>query len=147
MSGAPRRLSGGCHCGALSMRLEWPADESVLPARRCGCSFCTRSGAVWTSHPAARLTLTARDESSVQRYRFGTETAEFLICAHCGVLPVAIDSGAGQVLAVVNVNTLVERGGLTPAEVETDFEGESPADRRARRQRRWIGQVSLQIPA
>ena len=49
---ATRRINGSCHCGNVSYVLEWPGEAPAIPVRGCGCTFCSRHGARWTSHPA-----------------------------------------------------------------------------------------------
>ena len=71
---------GGCHCGnlRLSLRLsQAPADTRL---RACGCSFCRAHNTRTTSDPNGSVDIHAADWSIVERYRFGTGTAEFLIC-------------------------------------------------------------------
>ena len=87
------------------------------------------------------------DESIVQRYRFGTQTAEFYICTRCGVFPFVTSEIQGHLYAVVNVNTFdnVKRGALVPASV--DFEGEQVNERLGRRLRTWISTVKIDVYA
>ena len=68
-------IRGKCHCGNISHELEWPETGRKLRVRACGCSFCTKHGGAYTSHPAARLTARVTDPSVVNEYTFGTETA------------------------------------------------------------------------
>ena len=84
------RIAGACHCGTLRFALHWPDDAATIPARACGCTFCTKHGAVWTSHPGARLQVSVSDAAHWQRYAFGTKTADFHVCGRCGVPVVAI---------------------------------------------------------
>ncbi len=73
----------------------------------------------------------------VNRYRFGTETADFYICTRCGVAPIVTSEIDGSGYAVVNVNCFDD---VDPAELDespTDFDGEGTEDRLARRQRNW----------
>jgi hypothetical protein len=111
-----RAMAGSCHCGNLRLELQWPVSAGEMPARACGCSFCTKHGGVWTSHPAARLVLRIADPAEATRYRFGTGTADCLE----GVDLAALDR------------------------VSIDFEGEAVADRLARRQARWIAEVAIE---
>ena len=78
-------IHGRCHCGNIAFDLEWAGDPAKIPARACGCGFCTRHGGVWTSHPASRLAVKIEDDARVSRYEFGTRTATFYVCARCGV--------------------------------------------------------------
>lgn len=135
------QIAGRCHCGNISFRLEWPGEPAKIPARACGCTFCTKHGGVWTSHPGAQLSVSIADASRASRYRFGTRTATFHVCMDCGVPPVVTSEIEGRTYAVVNVNTFegLDRSRLDLA--AADFEGEEKDARLARRTRNWIGDV------
>ncbi|MGH8236071.1 MAG: GFA family protein, partial [Steroidobacteraceae bacterium] len=98
-------IDGSCHCGNISFALDWLPTPTEIPARACGCSFCTKHGGVWTSTPTGALKIKVKDPALVMRYAFGTRTAEFHVCSHCGVVPVVTSEIAGRLYAVVNVNT------------------------------------------
>ena len=136
-------IRGKCHCGNIGFSLTWEPDPAQIPARACGCSFCTKHGGVWTSNPKGALGVVLRDSSLVSRYSFGTRTAEFHICSRCGIVPVVTSTIDGHMYAVVSVNALegVEQRLLSRAPV--DFEGEGTEDRLARRKRNWIADVSF----
>ena len=134
-------ISGGCHCGNISFALKWEPEPSEIPARACTCSFCTKHGGVWTSCPTGSLKVTVRDSSLVSKYAFGTKTAQFHICARCGVVPVVTSRLEGRLYAVVSVNAF---DGLEPSllrQASATFEGESGEARLARRKRTWISDV------
>lgn len=134
-------ISGSCHCGNISFELLWEPEPTDIPARVCTCSFCTKHGGVWTSCPTGRLTLSIGDPANISRYVFGTKTAQFLICAKCGVVPVVTSEIDGKTYAVVNVNAFqsVDRSILKPVSATFDAEGEQ--SRLARRKRNWIPNV------
>ncbi len=136
-------IQGKCHCGNISFVLTWEPDPTEIPARACTCSFCVKHGGVWTSSPHAALKVAVSDSSLVSRYMFGTKTAEFHVCARCGVVPVVTSLIDGRLYAVVSVNAFegVDSSWLrfTPA----TFDGEGTDSRLARRQRNWIGNVEF----
>jgi hypothetical protein len=134
-------IRGSCHCGNIAFSLAWEPDPAEIPARACGCTFCTRHGGVWTSNPGGRLEVTVQDPSLVSRYAFGTRTAEFHICAKCGIVPVVTSRIDGRLYAVVSVNAFenVDRALLRHAPIS--FEGETEETRLARRKRNWIADV------
>lgn len=137
-------LRGSCHCGNVSYSLTWPGDLGRIPARRCDCTFCAKHGGVWTSNPAGTLVVRLANAAQVSRYAFETGTAEFLVCARCGVPPLATSSIESRLYAVVNVNTL---DGVDPASLTVSpasFAGEAVDDRLARRQRGWIPDVTIE---
>jgi hypothetical protein len=140
-------IRGKCHCGNLSFSLIWEPDPTTIPARLCGCGFCTKHGGVWTSHPGGLLQIMIREPAFLSKYEFGTKTAQFHVCARCGVVPVVTSRIDGRVYAVVSVNAFegVDRTLIRPS--SADFDGEQPGDRLARRQRNWIANVEYVQPA
>lgn len=114
-----------------------------IPVRACSCTFCTKHGGVYTSHPKGRLEVRIAEGDLVHQYAFGTETAEFYICRRCGVVPFVTSTIEGTLRAVVNVNTFEN---VDQAEFDssvTDFGSENLEERLARRQRSWIPQVPI----
>ena len=71
------------------------------------------------------------------RFRLGTETADFHVCAACGVVPVATCMMGGARYAVINAHALDDLKGLQPMQTAMDFEGETTEARLARRLRHW----------
>lgn len=136
-------IRGKCHCGNIAFSLTWEPDPAQIPARACGCSFCTKHGGVWTSNPKGALEVTIQDPSLVSRYAFGTRTADFHICSRCGIVPLVTSTIDGRLYAVVSVNALegIDQKMLNRA--AADFEGEATEDRLARRKRNWIADVSF----
>ena len=136
-------IHGRCHCGNIALALDWAASPLEIPARACGCSFCSRHGGVWTSHPEARLMVTVGNDAPVSRYAFGTRTATFHVCTRCGCVPVVTSDIEDRIYAVVNVNMLENLDPSWIRRASTSFEGESTASRLARRQRNWIADVAF----
>jgi hypothetical protein len=136
-------LHGKCHCGNISFSLTWEPSPAEIPARACTCSFCTKHGGVWTSYPAGALKITIQDRALVSSYAFGTRTAEFHVCARCGIAPVVTSRIDDRLYAVVSVNALE---GIDPALLRhspANLEGESTEARLARRKRGWIADVQI----
>jgi hypothetical protein len=128
---------GGCHCGNLRLTLclsQGPADTRL---RACGCSFCRAHNTRTTSDPNGSVDIHAADWSLVGRYRFGTGTAEFLICKRCGVYVGAIGETASGFRAVVNTNCLDDPAAFTQQPDPVDHDGEAVGDRLARRAANW----------
>ncbi len=136
-------IEGRCHCGNIAYRLSWPGDGEDIPVRACGCTFCTKHGGAWTSHPEAELAATIRDETAVSRYRFGTATAEFFVCARCGAVPFVVSDIDDHLYAVVNVNTFEGIDPRSFARTATDFDGEDTGGRLERRKRKWIASMEI----
>jgi hypothetical protein len=137
------QIIGKCHCENIGYTLDWPGDGAEIPVRVCGCSFCVKHGGAWTSHRDAALNVKVGDASAVSKYRFGTGTAEFYVCARCGAVPLVTSTIDDHLYAVVNVNAFenVDRGSL--ARAPADFDGEATGDRLERRKRNWIRNVTV----
>jgi hypothetical protein len=136
-------IQGKCHCGNISFSLTWEPEPAEIPARACGCSFCTKHGGVWTSNPAGALEVTVKRPSLVSSYTFGTRTAEFHICTRCGIVPVVTSRIEDRLYAVVSVNAFE---GVEPSllrRVPASFDDEGEETRLARRKRSWIRNVSF----
>ena len=136
-------IQGKCHCGNVSFSLAWEPDPVEIPARACGCEFCTKHGGVWTSNPRGVLKVSVRQPSMVSKYAFGTKTADFHVCARCGVVPVVTSRIDGHLYAVVSVNAFegVEASRLNRS--PANFDGEGTDTRLARRKRNWIADVEF----
>jgi hypothetical protein len=136
-------IHGRCHCGNVSFTLDWEPDPAEIRARECGCSFCRKHGGVWTSHPDGRLRIAVAEPRLLNRYAFGTQTAEFLVCARCGIVPVVTSRIDGREYAVVSVNAFENVDRAIIRKSGADFEGEGTGDRLARRKRNWIADVTF----
>ena len=134
-------INGRCHCGNISFKLTWEPEPKEIPARACGCTFCTKHGGIWTSCNTGSLKIAVSNPSLVSKYSFGTKTAQFHTCSRCGIVPVVTSQIKGRTYAVVSVNAFegVEASLLkrTPA----SFEGEDEAARLSRRTKNWIANV------
>ena len=140
-----RRIKGKCHCGNISYEFLWPEAGSRIPVRACSCTFCMKHGGVYTSHPDGQLAVQISDPALVNKYSFGTRTAEFHVCSLCGAVPFVTSTIDGSKYAVVNVNTFE---GINRSDFDssvTDFDGESVGDRLQRRKKKWISKVRGEI--
>ncbi len=131
-----REIHGGCHCGNIRFVFTWPGGPTI-PVRACGCAFCQKHGAVWTSHPDGAVRLHIADKAQLNRYRFATATADFHVCRTCGVAPIVASAHDGELYAVVNVKTFEDVDAADLDMSPADFDGESVDDRLARRKRNW----------
>jgi len=138
-------ISGSCHCSNIHYELMWPDDSDDIATRECGCSFCKKHGAAWTSHTEARLHATIVVAAKVSEYQFGTRTASFHVCNTCGVVPFVVSSIGNAIYAVVNANTLDDQTRFTFSASTADFDGEETDARLARRKKNWINQVEISV--
>jgi hypothetical protein len=137
------QIRGSCHCGNVKFVLNWLPEPSQIPARACTCSFCVKHGGVWTSCPAGSLKVSVRDPSLVNRYAFGTNTADFHVCSACGVVPVVTSEIDSRLYAVVSVNAFEGVDPLLLKRASANFDGEGEEDRLARRKRNWTPEVEI----
>ncbi len=138
-------IEGACHCGNIRFVLRWPGVDKEMPVRKCGCTFCQKHSAAWTSHRNAGLAIKLIPQSMVTKYQFGTSTADFYVCSTCGVVPFVLGDIDTRTYAVVNVNTLDDVGRLSLSHSATNFDGEDQDARLDRRKRNWIADVSIDI--
>ena len=129
-------FEGACHCGTIRVSFRTRHTAETLPVRRCGCSFCRIHGARTAADAQGELEITEAAPGAI-RYRFGLKTADFLICRGCGTYVAAIVEDAGALYATLNVNLLEERDRLDPTPPLVHYDGETEAERRARRRMRW----------
>jgi hypothetical protein len=134
-------IHGSCHCENISFTLTWEPAPLEIPARACGCSFCSKHGGVWTSNPSSSLSVKVRKPALVSKYAFGTRTAEFNVCSRCGIVPLVTSEIDNHLYAVVSVNAFV---GVDPSllrHAAANFDEESEGVRLARRKHNWIANV------
>lgn len=129
-------LEGGCHCGTIAVRLETPSSMDAMAPRMCGCGFCRKHPAKWFADPAGRLVLSSSQDPI--RYRFGTKTADFILCPRCGVIVAAICPIEGADFGIVNLNCFARDDGWGEPDALSDFDGEGTGDRLSRRKRNWM---------
>jgi hypothetical protein len=129
-------FSGTCHCGAMRGSLAASKPAADLQLRSCQCGFCTRHGAITVSDPAGRATFDI-DRSQLNRYQFETRTGTTLLCARCGMYAGVVLEDEGKTWSVMNVRGLAvpEFAGRTGEPIV--YEGETPAQRIARRKVKW----------
>jgi hypothetical protein len=136
-------LVGHCHCRSINVTFEPSAPLGDLWVRACQCSFCRRHGAMTTSDPAGRLSIFAREEDLI-RYQFGTGTADFLLCATCGVFVAAVMRGPAGELGTLNVAGTRMEHLFDRSPEPVSFEGESADQRRTRRAGKWTPTVIVE---
>ena len=131
-------FTGGCHCGNLDVRLTLSGPPAAVPLRACACSFCRAHATRTVSDPAGMFVITAADWDLVEHHRFGSGTADYLVCRRCGVYVGAVCETPAGLRAVANVNSLDQRGAFTMVPSAPDYDGETVAARLARRAANWM---------
>lgn len=126
-----------CHCGALTLAFTTRRAPAELPLRECQCSFCRKHGVRTVADPEGFAEIRASDASALARYRFGLGTADYLVCARCGVYLAAVMEEGARAWAVLNVNAFDDRAAFTGAATPMNYDREDEAQRRARRRKLW----------
>ena len=128
---------GRCHCGAVGFEYHTAKPPAEWPVRECGCSYCRKHGARYTSDPAGSLRFVNADAGALSRYRFGHETADFVFCGRCGGFLGAVTEEGGRTLMVLNLRAFDPQPEGLPEAQPMSYEGESTWDRGTRRNARW----------
>lgn len=130
-------FEGRCHCGNISYLFEASAGLDALGLRACQCGFCRAHGARTTSDPNGTMAIRVRDVTKLLRYRFGLNTADFLICRDCGVFVGAMMEDGGERYITVNANTFRPVPAYDIVGAANDFSGEDASGRGDRRKLKW----------
>ena len=133
---ASHAFEGRCHCGAIGFTFRTSQPPARWAVRACQCSFCRGHGARTIADPEGSVTFQITEASKLRRYRFGTQSSDFLICGNCGVYVAALLTSSNGQFATLNINTI--RAPLEVSEaVPVSYEGESGEQRQSRREQRW----------
>lgn len=130
-------FTGSCHCGNVGFAFETKKSPEQLDVRACDCTFCTRHGGRTTTDPDGSVRFVVRDGGKLNRYRFGLRTADFLICAECGVYTGAVISDGGRSYATLNVNAFDERDAFQSDATSVNYDDETAGERMRRRRTNW----------
>ena len=128
-------LRGGCHCGAVRFDFETALAPEALPLRECQCTFCRKMGSRNTSDPAGRTRIVAAPGALI-RHRFALGTADFFICARCGIYVACVLDDA---FSSINTRALDhdDAARLTATPQPVDWGGEDKGGRVDRRRAKW----------
>lgn len=75
---------GSCHCGHV--RFEMRKSVPISDLIDCNCSICRKKGIVHTPAENDELIVHSGGDDLAE-YRFGSKTATYWFCPHCGVEP------------------------------------------------------------
>jgi len=138
-----KRFIGSCHCGNIEFAFETEKAPEQLDVRACDCSFCTRHGGRTTTDSRGSVGFTVRDGTRLNRYRFGLRTADFLICAGCGVYIGVVMADGKRSYATLNANTFDERNAFPDDATSVNYDDETVEERMARRRANWTPVVGF----
>lgn len=134
--------SGGCACGAVTIRLHCNRSAAELEPRACQCSFCRPRSASYVGDADARLEVRVRDKRYLYAHVFGTGTADFMHCGRCNHAVYVTSRVEGREYALVCFQAL-DPGAVSGAMRSVDFDDESLEERLARRARTWIPELEV----
>lgn len=131
-------LTGGCHCGNISVTYRTNVAPEEAQPRACQCDFCRKHSSSAVSDPGGELAIAVKDENDLSRYKFSLSAADFLVCRNCGVYVAAFmpDPDDANGFATLMSTSLDERKRFPEAQVTT-YAGEDAEGRRQRRRERW----------
>jgi hypothetical protein len=89
-----------------------------------------------TSDARGQVRFRFSDPSQLQRYRFASRSADFLVCRSCGVYVAAVLETSHGRFATLNVNTM-DCAGQTPEAAAVSYDGETLEAKLQRREQRW----------
>lgn len=129
--------AGSCHCGAIGFRYRTAIDPREWSIRACQCSFCRAHDALSISDPDGQIVFTAPRRDSLRKYRFGLNTADFLLCGDCGVYIGALIETGGKAFGIVNLHAVTDVPENLAAAAPVSYDGEDTGGRVTRREQRW----------
>ncbi|MCI0516376.1 MAG: hypothetical protein L0Y45_00935 [Woeseiaceae bacterium] len=130
-------FEGHCHCSAIGYRFRTRVDPSEWTIRACDCSFCRMHDVLSTSGAMAEIEFFAQVPERMRRYRFGLQTADFLLCSNCGVYIGAVMTGDQGTFGIVNLRALAAPLENMAPVVAVSYAGEDRDSRITRREQRW----------
>jgi hypothetical protein len=137
-------LRGACHCNTIRIAIEFDGATTGLSPRRCSCSFCRKHANLYVSASNATLEISVAEEDSLNRYQFGHQTAEFLICRKCGIMPAVVSQIDDQLFGLANANVLDPVPAFDAQSTPIgDYEASDVLAWRAWRREHWINNVVL----
>ena len=98
-------ITGGCHCGNITYKAEFPNEPSTYIPRKCDCKLCTSHGASYASDNDGYLSITIKAESNVSKYRQGSKIADFIICKNCGIMTGLLYEENGTTYGSINIRS------------------------------------------
>lgn len=134
---AMQEYQGSCHCGSAGFVYRTAVAPEDWPIRACQCAFCRMHSGLSTSDPRGTLAFVEHAPGSIHRYQFGRRITDFILCRNCGAyLGALMQSGEGA-YGVINVRILLGSRDRLRDAPPMDYEAESTAERRTRREERW----------
>ena len=128
---------GSCHCGAIGFRYTTAIGPDNWSMRACQCRFCRMHDALSTSDSSGDLQFFATEPAALQRYQFALKTADFLVCARCGIYIGAVIDAAAARFGIINTHALNDTPVGIAAVGAISYDNEDVNGRISRREERW----------
>ncbi len=138
---------GSCHCGNIELEFETAIAPRDAIVRACQCGFCRKHGTRAVSDPEGLLTIKVREEARLNRYRFGLETADYLICSTCGVYVAAVTRALEAPRAIAIINVFENHELFSQDTIPMNYDGENETARLERRAEKWMPVVFKETAA
>ena len=137
--------NASCVCGSLGYRFTTNVRSQQWRVRKCTCSFCSKQkNHIHVSDPLGQISYEISRRQHLNRYRFGTKTADFVTCSNCGsYLGAAMKTDDGA-FAVLNAELITTQLDL-PEPPSVSFDGEDLDERLARRHAGWTPVVGDEL--
>jgi len=131
-------LTGGCHCGNITVLYKTGIAPEDASPRACQCSFCRKHNTAAVSDNSGDLTIRVSDADKLNRYQFGLKTCDFLICRECGVYVAAFvgEPDDSQGFATL-MSFCLDEHARYPVPGPSEYGSEDAQGRRARRRKVW----------
>ena len=130
-------IKSTCHCGNLTAALNTEKEPQDMWLRACQCDFCRSHNMRSLSDADGRLEISVQDKSQFNRYHFGLNMVDFLICKLCGNYIGAVQQVDGELFGIINANLTENRGERFGEAEHRFYEEETGQERSARRKAVW----------
>jgi hypothetical protein len=137
-------VHASCHCRNLVMQATLTRPAHDYASRACDCDFCRKHGAAWLTDPAGCLRLQQHGGDAAVHYRQGSDQAEFLVCARCGVLVMATYRNEGRLFAALNVRAIDGGSDFAPEQLAQP-RLLSAEDKPLRWQQLWFADARIEV--
>jgi len=122
------------------VKLEFTSDipPADIETRECQCDFCRKHGAIAMSDLNGKLSILVNDRNNLNIYAFELQTADFMVCAKCGVYVAAITKDKSAPRGIAIVNSFHNRSQFSNSAIPASYDNEDKAGRIDRRRKTWM---------
>lgn len=132
-----KTINSTCHCGNLQATMKTEKEPQDMWLHACQCDFCRTHNMRSLSDCEGNAEIRVREGERLNRYHFGMNMVDFLICKNCGNYIGAVQEIDGQLYGILNANLTENRGERFGDATPALFEKETREARSARRKDVW----------